>query len=130
VKLTPIQLGQQAADVERIAGLTACSRTGSLAVAMNIAISLAQFIMLALAVMASNILVNSGAVTTPPADWSAALTLFVAAQGLWLLVIPAGWLLFAGWCDKSRSPLARIAQPLGVAITVGVLLVIVLVLAF
>jgi hypothetical protein len=97
---------------------------------MNIAIALAQFIMLALAAMASHILVNSGSVATPPGDWSDAITLFVANQGLWLLLIPAGWLLFAGWCEKTQSPLGKIAQPLGAGITVAVLLVIVLVLAF
>lgn len=96
---------------------------------MNIAIALAQFVMLALAVMASNILVNSGAV---PEDggWSAEATQFVAVHGLWLLIIPAAWLLFAGWCDKTKSPLARIAPGLGAAIAVAVLGLIVLVLAF
>jgi len=97
---------------------------------MNIAIALAQFIMLALAAMASHILVNSGAVTAPASGLSAAITLFVADQGLWLLVIPAAWLLFAGWAEKANSPLAKISQPLGVGITVAILAAIVLVLAF
>ena len=97
---------------------------------MNIAIALAQFIMLALATMASHILVNSGAIASPPAGLSDAIALFVAADGLWLLVIPAVWLLFAGWCEKTKSPLAQIAQPLGVGITFAVLLAIVLVLVF
>jgi hypothetical protein len=39
-------------------------------------------------------------------------------------------LLFAGWCEKTKSPLAQIAQPLGVGITFAVLLAIVLVLVF
>lgn len=97
---------------------------------MNIAIALAQFIMLALATMASHILVNSGAITSPPAGLSDAIALFVAADGLWLLIIPAAWLLFAGWCEKTKSPLTQIAQPLGVGITFAVLLAIVLVLVF
>lgn len=86
--------------------------------------------MLALATMASHILVNSGAIATPPAGLADNLALFVAADGLWLLIIPAAWLLFAGWCAKTKSRLAPIAQPLGVGITFAVLLAIVLVLAF
>ena len=96
---------------------------------MNIAIALAQFIMLALAAMASHILVNSGSVDADSATWSGHITLFIARQGLWLLIIPAAWLLFAGWCEKANSPLAKIAQPLGVGLTVAILLAIVLVLA-
>ncbi len=96
---------------------------------MYIAISLAQFVMLALAVMGSNILVNSGA-TAVSGGWSAELTQFVAAYGLWLLLIPALWLLFALWCEKAQSRLARVAPGIGVGITVGVLVLIVLVLSF
>ena len=54
----------------------------------------------------------------------------MANQGLWLLVIPAVWLLFAGWAEKAKSPLATIAQPLGAGITVAILALIVLVLVF
>ena len=97
---------------------------------MNIAVALAQFIMLALAAMASHILVNSGSVPTTPVTWSDHAATFVANQGLWLLLIPAVWLGFAGWTEKMKSPLAKIAQPLGVGITVTILVVIVLVLAF
>jgi hypothetical protein len=97
---------------------------------MNIAIALTQFIMLALASMASNILVNSGAVPTPPVTWSDQATFFVARQGLWLLLIPAIWLLFAGWCAKSRSQFSSFAQPVGVAISVLILASIVFVLVF
>ena len=97
---------------------------------MNIAIALAQFIMLALAAMASHILVNSGSVPAPPVTWSDHIATFVANQGLWLLIIPAAWLGFAGWTEKVKSPLAAIAQPLGVGITVTILAAIVLVLVF
>lgn len=97
---------------------------------MNIAIALAQFIMLALAVMASHILVNSGSVSSPPETLSDTVTTFVAAQGLWFLAIPAAWLLFAGWCDKTKSRLAPVAQPIGAGLAVAILAVIVLVLAF
>lgn len=97
---------------------------------MNIAIALAQFIMLALAAMASHILVNSGSVPAPPVTWSDTVATFVANQGLWLLVIPAVWLLFAGWAEKTKSPLANIAQPVGAGITVVILAAIVLVLVF
>ncbi|MEX1044939.1 MAG: hypothetical protein WEC73_02315 [Chthoniobacterales bacterium] len=97
---------------------------------MNIAIALAQFIMLALAAMASHILVNSGSVPTPPVTWSDMVATFVANQGVWLLIIPAAWLGFAGWMEKGKSPLAAIAQPIGVGITVTILAVIVLVLVF
>lgn len=97
---------------------------------MNIAIALTQFIMLALASMASNILVNSGAVPTPPVTWSDHATFFVAQQGLWLLLIPAIWLLFAGWCAKSKSQLSMVAQPVGVALSVMILAAIVFVLVF
>jgi len=100
------------------------------AIAMNIAIALAQFIMLALAAMASHILVNSGSVASPPVTWSDMIATFVANQGLWLLLIPALWLGFAGWAEKTKSPLARMAQPLGASLTVAILVVIVLVLVF
>jgi hypothetical protein len=130
MKLTPSQLGEAGLLVERIAGLTVRKQGVRVISDMNIAIALAQFIMLALATMASHILVNSGAIASPPAGLSDAIALFVAADGLWLLVIPAAWLLFAGWCEKTKSPLAQIAQPLGVGITFAVLLAIVLVLVF
>ncbi len=97
---------------------------------MNIAIALAQFIMLALATMASHILVNSGSVSSPPATWSDTVTTFIANQGLWFLVIPAAWLMFAGWCEKTKGPLASVAQPIGAGIAVAILAVIVLVLVF
>lgn len=97
---------------------------------MNIAIALAQFIMLALATMASHILVNSGSVASPPVTWSDIATTFIANQGLWFLVIPAVWLLFAGWCAKNKSSISASAQPIGVGIAVAILAVIVLVLVF
>lgn len=97
---------------------------------MNIAIALAQFIMLALAVMASNILVNSGSVASPPVTVSDTLTTFVAANGLWFLVVPAIWLLFAGWCEKTNSSLLSVVQPVGAGVAFAILAVIVLVLAF
>ncbi|MEX1009769.1 MAG: hypothetical protein WEC72_00350 [Chthoniobacterales bacterium] len=97
---------------------------------MNIAIALAQFIMLALATMASHILVNSGAVPAPPVTWSDMIATFVARQGLWLLIIPAAWLGFAGWSQRAKGPLGQVAQPLGVGITVTILVAIVLVLVF
>ena len=97
---------------------------------MNIAIALAQFIMLALATMASHILVNSGSISSPPATWSDTVTTFIANQGLWFLVIPAVWLMFAGWCARTKGPLANTAQPIGVGIAVAILAVIVVVLVF
>ena len=86
--------------------------------------------MLALATMASHILVNSGSVASPPVTWSDMATTFIANQGLWFLVIPAVWLMFAGWCAKSKSPLSGMAQPIGVGIAVAILAVIVVVLVF
>jgi hypothetical protein len=97
---------------------------------MNIAIALAQFVMLALATMASHILVNSGAVNSPPATWSDAIAAFVSNNGLWLLLIPAVWLFFAGWCTKTKSTLATLAQPIGAGIAVAVLAAMVILLAF
>lgn len=97
---------------------------------MNIAIALAQFIMLALATMAAHILVNSGSVDSPPVTWTDTLATFIANQGLWFLVVPALWLFFAGWCGKSKSPLAGIAQPIGAGIAFAILAMIVLVLMF
>ena len=97
---------------------------------MNIAIALAQFIMLALATMASHILVNSGSVASPPVTWSDMATTFIANQGLWFLVIPAVWLMFAGWCEKTKSSLANVAQPIGAGIAVAILALIVVVLVF
>ena len=97
---------------------------------MNIAIALAQFIMLALATMASHILVNSGSVASPPVTWSDMATTFIANQGLWFLVIPAVWLMFAGWCAKTKGPISGFAQPIGVGIAVAILAVIVIVLVF
>jgi hypothetical protein len=97
---------------------------------MNIAIALAQFIMLALGVMAARILVNSGAIDVPPAGWADQFAVFAANQGVWFLLIPALWLIFAEWFAKSNSPLAKSAQGLGVGITVAILAGIVVVLVF
>jgi hypothetical protein len=38
--------------------------------------------------------------------------------------------MFAGWCEKTKSPLAGAAQPIGVGVAVAILAVIVLVLVF
>jgi hypothetical protein len=38
--------------------------------------------------------------------------------------------MFAGWCEKTKSPLASVAQPIGVGVAVAILAVIVLVLVF
>ena len=97
---------------------------------MNIAIALAQFVMLALATMASHILVNSGSVSSPPETWSDVIATFVSNEGLWLLVIPAVWLFFAGWCGKAKGTLANLPQPVGVGIAVAILVAIVIVLVF
>jgi len=130
VKLTPFQLGEAGPLVERIAGLTLRAPRVRVVPGMNIAIALAQFIMLALATMASHILVNSGSVPAPPVTWSDNVTTFVANQGLWFLAIPAAWLMFAGWCQRTKSPVGKTAQPVGVGIAVAILAVIVLVLVF
>ena len=97
---------------------------------MNIAIALAQFIMLALATMAAHILVNSGSVASPPVTWADTVATFIANQGLWFLLIPAIWLFFAGWCEKSKGSWSRIAQPIGAGIAFAILAMIVLVLMF
>lgn len=97
---------------------------------MNTAIALAQFVMLALAAMASNILVNAESVPAAGGTLGDHLTRFLAGQGLWLLIIPAVWLLFAGWCEKTKSPLARSVQGIGAGIAVAILVMIVFVLAF
>lgn len=97
---------------------------------MNIAIALAQFIMLALGVMASRILVNSGAVSANSNVWSDQLTIMAANNGVWFLLIPALWLLFAEGAAKFRPALAGAAQSIGVGIAVAVLAGIVVVLVF
>ena len=97
---------------------------------MNIAIALAQFIMLALATMAAHILVNSGSVASPPVTWADTVATFIANQGLWFLLIPAIWLFFAGWCEKSKGAWSGIAQPIGAGIAFAILAMIVLVLMF
>ena len=95
---------------------------------MNIAIALAQFIMLALGVMASIILSSSGDI--PDArSWSAAVEKFAATRGLWLLVIPAAWLMAAEWCARVRPKLLQAAQSAGIAIVVAILVAIVFVLS-
>jgi hypothetical protein len=38
--------------------------------------------------------------------------------------------MFAGWCEKAKSPLAAMAQPIGAGIAVAILAAIVLVLVF
>jgi len=94
---------------------------------VNIAIALAQFIMLALGVMASIILSSSGDI--PNAGWSSAVERFAATRGLWLLIIPAAWLLAAEWCARVRPPLLKTAQAAGVGVVVSILAAIVLVLS-
>lgn len=97
---------------------------------MNIAIALAQFIMLALGVMASRILLNSGAVSASSTLWSDRMTVLVANGGVWLLAIPALWLIFAEWCAKFRPGWGPASQSLGAAIAVAILAAIVVVLVF
>lgn len=97
---------------------------------MNIAIAMAQFIMVALGVMASRILVNSGAIPDGPASFSDRAALFASAQGVWLLAIPAAWFLFASGCATFRPALAGGAQSLGVALAVGLLALIVAMFVF
>ncbi|MBJ7326319.1 MAG: hypothetical protein JHC52_03120 [Chthoniobacterales bacterium] len=95
---------------------------------MNIAIALAQFIMLALGVMASIILNSSG--DLPGAGtWAGAVEKFAATRGLWLLIVPATWLLVAEWCARFRPPLLQTAQAAGVGLVVAILAAIVLVLS-
>lgn len=95
---------------------------------MNIAIALAQFIMLALGVMASIILNSSG-------DLAGAGTAshffeeFAASRGIWLLIIPAAWLIAAEWCAKFRPAWQKNAQAAGVGIVVIILASIVFVLS-
>lgn len=95
---------------------------------MNIAIALAQFIMLALGVMASIILNSSGG-TPDPAAWSTHLQQFAASRGIWLLVIPAAWLACAEGCAKFRPALVKNAQAAGMVIVVAILVLIVVVLS-
>lgn len=97
---------------------------------MNIAIALAQFIMLALGVMASRILFNSGAVSAASGLWSDRMTIFAANNGVWFLLLPALWLLFAEGAAKFRPALAGAAQSIGVGIAIAVLAAIVVVLVF
>lgn len=92
---------------------------------MNIAIAMAQFIMVALAVMASRILVNSGAVSADSTAWSDRLAVTASAQGIWLLLIPATWFFAASLCAVFRPGLVSAAQSLGVALAVGLLVLIV-----
>lgn len=98
--------------------------------AMNIAIALAQFIMLALGVMASRILLNSGAVSASSELWSDRMTVLAATGGVWLLAIPALWLMFAEGCAKFRPALGPASQSLGAAVAVVILAAIVAVLVF
>lgn len=121
---------QAAGDVETIGVLTAAPADDRVGGVMNIAIALAQFIMLALGVMASRILLNSGAVSSSSALWSDRMTVLAATGGVWLLLIPALWLLFAEWCAKFRPAFAGTAQSIGVGIAVAVLAAIVVVLVF
>lgn len=88
---------------------------------MNITIALAQFIMIALAAMASRILVNSGAVSATSAEWSDRAATLVATQGLWLLIIPAAWFFVAEGVSRIRPAGAPAIQAAGVAITVLIL---------
>jgi hypothetical protein len=117
-----------APDVERIAGLTPRPGAERVAENVNIAIALAQFIMLALGVMAAIILSSSGDISNA-GTWSAAVEKFAAARGLWLLLIPAAWLLAAEWCGRFSPPLLKTAQSVGVGLVVAILVAIVLVLS-
>jgi hypothetical protein len=95
---------------------------------VNIAIALAQFVILALGVMASRILVNSGAITAT--SFADQMAVHAANQGVWLLAIPALWLIFAEGCAKFRPGFASAAQSIGVGLAVALLAGIVLILAF
>ncbi len=127
-ELHAIQLVKAGPDVERIAGLTLRSRRGRVRFDVNIAIALAQFIMLALGVMASIILSSSGDIPNA-GSWSAAVERFAASRGLWLLVIPAAWLLAAEWCARARPKFLGTVQSAGIGIVVAILAAIVLVLS-
>ncbi len=101
-----------------------------MAAVMNLAIALAQFIMLALGVMASRILLSCGAIPPGSRAWTDRIPVFVATNGIWLLLIPAVWLLFSSWCTQKQNRWAKGTQGVGMAIAVWILVLIVVVLVF
>jgi hypothetical protein len=130
LNFTASQLEQGGTDVERIAALTGAGRRDRVVSGMNIAIAMAQFIMVALGVMASRILVNSGAIPDAGTAWSDRLAVFASSQGVWLLLIPAGWFILASLCSVFRPALIGPAQSFGVALAVSLLAVIVAMFVF
>lgn len=97
---------------------------------MNLAIAMAQFITLALGVMAARIMVSSGAIADGSRAWDDRIALFAANQGVWLLLIPAAWIVVANICGYRQSALLKGVQGVGVGIAVWILIITVLVLVF
>ncbi len=97
---------------------------------MNLPIALAQFIMLALGVMASRILLTSGAIVVSNGPWHDRMAAWAGTHGLWLLAIPALWLLLTQGCTKLDPRWTTAMQNVGVGIAIVTLAIIVAFLIF
>jgi len=85
-------------------------------------IAITQFVFLALGLMALTVLVNAGAVGSSPGQ---SLALFLKQNGLWLLLVPIGWALYANIASRVNKGLllVNIAVGIGCVLAVGIFLV-------
>jgi len=86
-------------------------------------IAITQFVFIALGTMAVTVLVNAGAI--PSAGPGHPLPLFLKQYGLWFLVLPVFWALYANVAGRvNKGPLLlNIAHAIGCVLAAAILLV-------
>lgn len=88
-------------------------------------IALTQFVFIALGTMAVNILAKIASDETVMGQSATTLRGFLANHGVWLLMIPVAWTVFAhasALVGKGYFR-TRIAHPIGIALIVGIFVV-------
>lgn len=86
-------------------------------------IAITQFVFIALGTMAVMVLVNAGAI--PASGQGQPLALFLKHYGLWLMVLPIFWALYANVAERvNKGPLRlSIAHGVGCVLAGAILLV-------
>ncbi|GEM_PF-1728293 len=85
-------------------------------------IAITQFVFLSLGLMALTVLVNAGAVGSSPGS---SMALFLKQNGLWLLLVPLGWALYANLAARINKGLllVSVAVAIGCVLAGGIFLV-------
>lgn len=85
-------------------------------------IALTQFVFLALGTLAINILIKAEGYPNGDLSTYPALAVFLSNNGVWLLLIPVGWICLALGADSlsNKTLSEKVMIPLGVLLAVGI----------